>query len=407
MTAPRQTRYDGLDAVRAGAMLLGLAYHAAYAYLPDVGQWYLVADVSSHPLFVTLVGVLHAFRMQLFFALSGFFSHLVFERRGAAGFMRDRSRRLLVPFAVALPLVLVLDVAVRTWSQARGLMAPTYALGVSPRYVPLHLWFLEYLFLFCLVAYLVARAGVTGAAVSRALRVALRVPEVLLVLAVPTGLALMQHPELKPDLSFVPEPASVLHYAPFYCFGWLLWAARDAVATLARRGWWMAVAGLALAGWVFNGHVQWEPRGYFLTGVVGWSVTLGALGLAFRVRARDQLSPERSPGAAHSSEHTPSNQLSPERSRRVAQLPILRFFVDASYWVYLVHYPLVLALHVAFATVAAPALAKYLIVLSLTFGLALISFVVLVRRTGLGPWLGVRMQAPRPEVRELVEKEGT
>ena len=47
-----------------------------------------------------LTGALHAFRMELFFALSGFFSHLVFERRGPGGFLRDRSKRLLVPLLV-------------------------------------------------------------------------------------------------------------------------------------------------------------------------------------------------------------------------------------------------------------------------------------------------------------------
>ena len=43
--------------------------------------------------------------ITLFFALSGFFSHLVYERRGARAYVVDRSKRLLVPLVVALPVV--------------------------------------------------------------------------------------------------------------------------------------------------------------------------------------------------------------------------------------------------------------------------------------------------------------
>ena len=64
-------------------MLLGLAYHATYAWLPNVAPWYLVADSSPVEGLMLVTGLLHSFRMQVFFALSGFFSHLVFERRGA------------------------------------------------------------------------------------------------------------------------------------------------------------------------------------------------------------------------------------------------------------------------------------------------------------------------------------
>ena len=104
-------------------MLLGLAYHATYAWFPDVGPWSFVADASPVPALTVLTGLLHAFRMQVFFALSGFFSHLVFERRGARGFLIDRSRRLVLPFLFALPIVLGLDAALRQWSHAAGLMA--------------------------------------------------------------------------------------------------------------------------------------------------------------------------------------------------------------------------------------------------------------------------------------------
>lgn len=351
-------RYDGLDVVRAAAMLLGVCYHAAYPYLPDVGRWYFVTDVSSSDVFVAVVGVLHSFRMQLFFALSGFFAHLVLERRGAGGFLVDRSRRLVVPFVVALPLTVLADVAVRRWAKAEGVMAPDFAAQDGFRVLPMHLWFLEFLFLYCVVAWALARAGLEGKAVSRGLGALLKVPEVLLVLAVPVGVGLMRWPELRPAASFLPEVHSLLHYGLFFTLGWLLWPARGAVDTLVRRGWWMAAAGFGLSLYVFTRHLQWEPLGHFLSGVVPVAVTLGCLGLAFRVPP--------------------------------AQRPALRFLVESSYWVYLVHYPVVLVLQVLLARAAWPAVPKYLVVVGATFAVAFGSFRVLVYRSGLGPWLGVK-----------------
>jgi len=55
-----------------------------------------------------------------------------------------------------------------------------------------------------------------------------------------------------------------------------------------------------------------------------------------------------------------------------------------------VHYPVVLALQVLFAQRAWPGLLEYALATALTFGFALVTFARFVRRTPLGPWLGVK-----------------
>ena len=119
MKASPGVRYDGLDILRAGSMLLGVFSHAARPYVPDYGPWYPIADPHTSPLMLVFVGVLNSFQLQLFFALSGFFGHMVLEKRGADAFLRDRARRLVVPFLAALPLLLATDALMRSWSQAR------------------------------------------------------------------------------------------------------------------------------------------------------------------------------------------------------------------------------------------------------------------------------------------------
>lgn len=357
-TRPATRRYDGLDALRAGAMLLGLLFHATWAYVPGIARWYLVEDSSTATWAAPLAQTLHAFRMQTFFALSGFFAHLVMERHGADGFLRDRARRLGAPLVVATPMLVLFDWALRQWSAARGLLSPTYPGGTDWLLRPLHLWFLEYLLLFVAAAWALTRCGLHVAPLVRLLRLGLRRPELLLVLSLLTALARLLLGEPTPAFGFAPEAASVAHFAPFFLLGWLLWSARDAAPALARWSGLRAALGLCLAGWVYSRAVQWEPAGFFLGALATWLLVLGLLGLGFCL---------------------------PPRPR-----PWLRALVESSYWVYLAHYPLVVAGQVLLARAPWPAALKFALVVAAAGAVSFSTFFALVRRSALGPWLGVK-----------------
>ena len=78
-------------------MLLGIALHAALAY---VGSGWTVVDPSSSPVLGAVVAFIHGFRMPLFFVLSGFFTAMLWQRRGARGLARHRAKRILLPLAL-------------------------------------------------------------------------------------------------------------------------------------------------------------------------------------------------------------------------------------------------------------------------------------------------------------------
>lgn len=352
------SRYDGLDAVRAFAMLLGVAYHAAYAWLPDVGRWYFVADPSPVPSLVFFVGFSHAWRMQLFFALSGFFAHLVFERRGPRGFLRDRARRLLTPLVVALPLTLLVDWAVRDASQRHGLMAAAYEPGAAFRFLPLHLWFVLYLFSYCLAAWALPALGWPARAFHALLRVAPR----LLLFAVLTCLLLWAHPDNRPDQHFWPMPFEWLHYGGFFFFGWLLWAARAEVASLRRAALLMVVVGVGLGAVLYGTHLQWSLAGQVAAGVVAWCMTLAALGLAFAW---------------------------PSRATSSQRVGFFRFLTDSAYWVYLTHYPLILALQLFFAGTSLDGRLEFALCVGLALGALFALYAVAVRGRAWARALGV------------------
>ena len=113
-SAPKR-RWHDLDALRAFAMLLGIGLHAALSFYPTIWP---VTDVTADmdDYFDEFVLAVHGFRMPLFFLLSGFFTVLLWRRRGLRDLLWHRSRRVVLPFILAV----VLIAPTVTWVSDRG-----------------------------------------------------------------------------------------------------------------------------------------------------------------------------------------------------------------------------------------------------------------------------------------------
>lgn len=111
-------RFHDLDALRGFAMLLGIALHASLSFFP--GFWVVVDSTATDDRwFDEFFDAVHGFRMPLFFALSGFFTAMLWRRRGIPGLLRHRIRRIAVPFAI---LVVPMGLAM-TWTVERAIDA--------------------------------------------------------------------------------------------------------------------------------------------------------------------------------------------------------------------------------------------------------------------------------------------
>ncbi len=89
-------RYHDLDALRAAAMLLGIVLHAALFLVPDA--WGVLDEKASDELpYGDVVSAIHGFRMPVFFLMSGFFTAMLWQRRGLAGMLRQRLLRVGLP----------------------------------------------------------------------------------------------------------------------------------------------------------------------------------------------------------------------------------------------------------------------------------------------------------------------
>ena len=118
MSAPQEVsrtddRRHDLDALRAGAMLLGIALHASLSFFPV--PW-PVQDKRQHAWFGVFTAAIHGFRMPLFFLISGFFTMMLYRKRGMKSLLRQRATRILLPCVIGLVTVVPLGNRVSEWA---------------------------------------------------------------------------------------------------------------------------------------------------------------------------------------------------------------------------------------------------------------------------------------------------
>ena len=102
MTTASIARRHDLDALRAIAMLLGIVLHAAMSFIPGIGMFWAVEDPQAHAGFGLLLGSIHGFRMPLFFLISGFFTAMLWRKRGLQALLWHRFLRIFLPLVLGM-----------------------------------------------------------------------------------------------------------------------------------------------------------------------------------------------------------------------------------------------------------------------------------------------------------------
>ena len=386
-TAPSTpTRLDYLDATRAFALVLGVIFHASLSFLPIFIGW-AVQDVSTSPVVGWFITVSHTFRMATFFLLAGFFGHMTCERRGVADFVRTRLVRLGVPFVVGW--FLLKPLLISGWIMGGASMRGDYDFGsalsegfASLRALPeglflqTHLWFLHYLLLLTgFVLILRAIGGRWAAQADLGLRWLSRSRWAAPVVVGATAIVLMRMSNWgvdTPDQSLWPHGPVFTLYGGFFGLGWLLGRQPELLPQLGRVS---PGRGIAAVGGVLTlvgltpiqldpGHAHHAVAHVVFS--VAYALTMWSLvGLTLGVfRGLCQ------------------------RSRSW-----VRYIADSSYWMYLIHLPLVVWLQVAMAEWSLHWSLKWTMISALTIAIALVTYDLLVRST----WLGVILNGRRRE----------
>ena len=133
-----QERYHGLDFVRAMAMLLGLVLHVCIFFMPVDNYRWVAGEYSGDPVNRWLLNFIHLFRMELFFLMAGFFAELVIFRKGFGNLLKDRTKRIVLPFIFAVLFMVPLHFFV---TNVNGFYSSTLdGYGIFERYKALFFW---------------------------------------------------------------------------------------------------------------------------------------------------------------------------------------------------------------------------------------------------------------------------
>lgn len=390
---PASQRLDYLDAARAFALLLGVVFHASISFSPIFLAW-AVQDVSTSPAVLVFLHVSHSFRMELFFLLAGFFSRGLLQRLSPGGFLRSRLVRLGVPFVVGWFLLRPLLVSGWVMGAASlrgdydfwaGVLAGFASFGRFPDglLAGTHLWFLYYLILITalvlavrLVLQPVARTlprflTRLDATVAWLARSGWAMP--VFVLATAAALwGMKQWGMDTPDKTLRPHWPVLAVYGGFFGLGWLFARQPDAITAFGRVTATRVL--LALVGIVLTlglSRIQGDPshphflaaRAVFAVGyaTMMWTLVALTLGIFRRFCSHPR--------------------------------PVIRYLADSSYWMYLIHLPVVVWLQVAVAEVALPWQLKLAVISVATIGIALLTYALFVRSTFVGAILNGRRKS--------------
>jgi glucans biosynthesis protein C len=153
-----------MDNLRAIAMLAGIFFHAALAYSPMSHSIWPTADQHSHWLFDVFAWGSHLFRMPVFFVMAGFFCALVLQQRGGKAFFKNRLLRIALPIVIFLPLLsiammFVIQYGLEQVQNKSPFLAYIQMLMALPEppvapLSTLHLWFLYHLLFLYLLTYI-------------------------------------------------------------------------------------------------------------------------------------------------------------------------------------------------------------------------------------------------------------
>ncbi len=403
-TSLNRSRFHALDGLRASMMLLGLVLHAACNYQdsPPNEAWSFRDDQTS-PVFSLLVLFIHAWRMPIFMLLAGFFGALLVDRRGNDNFLSNRMSRLALPFVLFLPVILPLTTSGFGYAVSKMKVSGFEALfqtrtgsnwtDLFPP-ITIHMWFIYYLILFSICAYLWNH----GSSLllpdwlrnlpRRFLGWLMKCPGGTILLSIPLIFLLEGTAGLlNTGIQFIPESSSFFSYGFLYICGWALWRQRALLEQFCS--WPRTIVSLLLTAilflpWLeFFLHSVGVPAGFWIETVCGiagvdhlqrdtisligatlstlmiWNSIWGFLGLFMLIADRN--------------------------------IPLVRYIVDGSYWVYLIHLPFCIWIPGLLADVdVGGAVVKFFITLISTTVIGFVSYDLLVRNSAIGEILNGR-----------------
>ncbi len=394
-------RYHYMDNLRALAMILGVFFHSAMAYMPIFQSTYVLADPRSSKVLEFFALLSHLFRMPVFMLVAGFFAHYLYRKYGLKEFIKNRCLRILLPLVIFLPVIIAMVIAVIVLAASTMENKPTMLLFLMQGFAPggegpqaqfstFHLWFLFNLLLFYILAIIWLRFS-PWSFTEWAKRASASRSHVALLAIAPLVIASSFYaqtlPPVQPADKLYPQWWSFTYFGVFFLIGWIYFTKQSLFDGLKAHVLAMLVLGLGLFAIVFTQYPQSlpleslfnpemmraaPPKQAILALLQAWVSVLFCIALV--LAARVFLSTENR---------------------------FMRYISDASYWMYIIHVPIVMLLTLYLNGVALNAWLKFVIVSLGTLLLCIITYQIFVRFTPIGWMLNGRHKLKRESRRKL------
>lgn len=342
-------------------MLLGVFVHAALV-IPEL----MPVDAGTGSFFAVSYAIVHSFRMPAFFLISGFFAAHLLQSEGVRAFLVSRFKRIVSVLAVAASIIASL-----LWQTGCTWCSPSQSRDYLSTAL-IYLWFLYYLVIIshlALVANLLskqlpARMRETGRALAGALRLGpVAVGVIGLVLALVPGV-IDSAGQVRIEMGWVPNIPLLVFFGAFFALGWAINSNAEALLRKVTTSAWVnfaLAAGFgAASAWLFSIGSSWQPVVQVLA--VTYS-TFAVIGLFLRYLN--------------------------------AELAIVRYLADASYWVYLFHAPVMFVIIALGAGAGWSPLIVAVVSIASALAFTLVTYHYLVRSTIIGKWLSGRRRPRR------------
>jgi glucan biosynthesis protein C len=380
-----------MDALRAIAMLLGIVLHVTIAYrLTPASPWPL--DDKIHSVFYDYLYLfLHSFRMQLFFLIAGFFARLLYLKIGLNRFLKHRLRRIALPLVIGIVTIVPLSMMpffyYNYWSVHPDQGFFRIVKAISPNLFRwngiVHLWFLYYLVLYyvtmLVLIFLDKKTGFLKGMVNFVYNRVLffpRLPSVLLLIfPVAFLLCLFAKLPVEPYTGLFPNIPLYLYYGFFFFLGYTFHRHyRNNLNAFTKNAIPFLIIGVAMVPVVWKlGYLSEGgsfPLGFFIARLVAATQTIlllfGFMGVFLKFAKAENYT--------------------------------LRYISDASYWMYLVHLPIVVAMQIWFIHSPVPPSLRFGIINVVAIGLSLLTYRIFVRYTIIGKVLN------GPRIKRKVKK---
>ncbi|MCH2044020.1 MAG: acyltransferase family protein [Saprospiraceae bacterium] len=375
-------RIHSLDALRAIMMLLGIILHAAITYTTESQgrAWPLKDPNSTDPNMDILIEYIHSFRMPIFFIVAGFFAALLYYERSPRKMLKNRFKRILLPFVVFVFLL---------WPTLGGSFLYTFKAftGGPPPQAPsegfslmmlvpistFHLWFLYYLIMISTIGFILAKlVGLVpklGQWISTVFNIIINNALLKILLGITmlfTLLSIIEEQWIPTSAKWIVNWKVLLFYTMMYLTGWILFKSKQYLHTFIQYDWLLVFGGI-LAMFVSSIEYNYIWLGRLFSAMSICLSVFGITGLFIRYCSK------------HSAQ--------------------MRYISDASYWVYLIHLPLTIFIPGLLADLAIPAVLKFMIVVIITTIITFVTYHYWVRATFIGKFLNGRKYPRKPVAR--------